>query len=92
MFHESNERFSEGTLKQEGTVKNVARNFYIPLVIFVGIAIAYRAYEEQYRALPLYEDYLDWLVFQSVKRGHRVEQLARAVYKVDQYSVEARNK
>ena len=63
LYHESNERFSEGTLKQEGTVKNVARNFYAPLLLFVGVALAYRVYQEQYRALPLYEDYLDWLVF-----------------------------
>ena len=39
-----------------------------------------------------YEDYLDWLVFEQVKRGYKVERLARAMYKSDMYSIENRNK
>ena len=37
-----------------------------------------------------YEDYLDWVVFDKIKRGYRLEKIARMLYKADMYSIESR--
>lgn len=59
------------------------RQFYIPIAVLLGVAALLKVYNESFRLMLTYEDYLDWLVFQQVKRGYPVEKLARVMYKTD---------
>lgn len=72
-------------------VKHYLRSFYWPVLMLLGVGTAMALYRESYNLNKDYEDQLDWLVFSMVKRGYRVEDLARVMYKCDMYSVEARS-
>ena len=45
-----------------------------------GVLVGVKLYQESFKFLAVYEDYLDWIVFQQVKRGYNVEDLARVFY------------
>ena len=55
--------------------------------VFAGVWL----YQESFKFAMLYEDYLDWVVFEHIKRGHPVEHLARVFYCTDKYSAESRS-
>ena len=57
----------------------------------VSVLLGVKLYQESFKFLMTYEDYLDWVVFQQIKRGYKVEQLARVYYHADKYSVESRS-
>jgi hypothetical protein len=63
VFHESDEQFTEGVKKDEGTFKHYLRNFYMPLIMVLGISLFMKFYQESYNMMKAYEDYLDWVVF-----------------------------
>ena len=61
------------------------------LLICAGIW-AYKTYQSESKKIGMhYEDYLDWIVFEHIKRGHKVSSLARVFYLSDTYSVEGKS-
>lgn len=90
VYHESGEKFSQAILKNEGVTKHFLRNFYIAIGMVVGVYAFVHVYTESNKFLMTYEDYLDWVVFQQVKKGRSVDQLARVFYYSDNYSFEGR--
>ena len=63
VFHESGEQFSQGIKRDEGTVKHFARHFYLPVIMVCSVFIGVKLYQESFKFLMTYEDYLDWVVF-----------------------------
>jgi hypothetical protein len=57
----------------------------------VGVTGFVKAYQMSYQIMPLYEDYVDWVIFEHVKRGRSVSDLAIVFYNSDRYSVEGRS-
>ena len=49
------------------------RNFYIAIGMVVGVYVGVHAYTESNKFLMTYEDYLDWVVFQQIKKGRSVD-------------------
>merc|ERR1712151_992183 len=90
VYHESGEKFSQAILKNEGVTKHFLRNFYIAIGTIAAVQLAMYVYTESNNFLMLYEDYLDWVVFQQVKQGRSVDRLARVFYYCDSYSFEGR--
>eukprot|EP00347_Sterkiella_histriomuscorum_P003335 403364684 len=91
VFHESGEKFSKGIQKDEGVFKHYSRHVYLVLAMFLGVNFAVSLYQFSHKILGLYEDYLDWLIFQQVKRGRSLLVLSNAMYKNDTYSVESKD-
>jgi hypothetical protein len=56
-----------------------------------GVMALVQVYQFSFQILPLYEDYLDWVLFEHVKRGRSVQDLSRVFYANDRYSVESRS-
>ena len=91
VFHESGEQFSKAVKLDEGVVKHYVRHIYLIVGMVFGVFTAVSMYQYSFQILPLYEDYLDWVIFQHVKRGRSVQDLGRAFYENDRYSVESRS-
>lgn len=91
MFHESGEKFDKGIKLDEGVVKHYARHFYLVVGLVFGIFGMLSLYQYSFTIMYSYEDYLDWLVFQHLKRGRSVHDLGRAFYYNDRYSMEHRS-
>ena len=90
VFHESGEQFTEAIQKDEGTVKHFARHFYMPILMLGCLFFGLHLYQKSSLIMFEYEDYLDWVVFDKIKRGYRLEKIARMLYKADMYSIESR--
>lgn len=91
MFHESGEKFSKAVVRDEGVFKHYMRHVYMIFGLLTGVSLIIKAYQMSFQLLPLYEDYLDWVLFQHVKRGRSIEHLGRIFYQTDRYSVEGRS-
>ena len=91
VFHESGEHFNKAIVKDEGIVKHYLRHIYLIAGLVFGVTLIIKGYQLSFQLIPVYEDYLDWVLFQHVKRGRSVEQLGRVFYKNDRYSVEYRS-
>lgn len=91
VLHESGESFAKGVTKDEGLALHYLRHIYLVVGTIAGVFLFIKAYQASFAVQPLYEDYLDWVVYQHVKRGRPVEQLARIFYQTDRYSVEGRS-
>jgi len=63
VFQESNEKFGEGVKMNEGVVKHYLRNAFMVVGLLVGAGVAARLYQASYAIMPLYEDYLEWVIF-----------------------------
>lgn len=61
-------------------MKYFVRNMYIPALLILGMFAGMKMYQESFTFIETYEDYLDWLCVQNVKRGHKIELLVRAMY------------
>ena len=73
VYHESGESFSQAILKNESMTKDFFRTLYMPAGLVLLIGLAYQWYTISYSIGPTYEDYLDWIVFQTVKRGRPLD-------------------
>ena len=76
--------------KDEGVIKHYLRNSYMAIGMLLGIYAAVTYYHESQKLALVYEDHIDWVVFNSVKRGVSPNTLARVMYYSDPYSVENR--
>jgi len=56
-------------LKDEGIVKYYVRNSYMAFGMLFGIWGIVKLYSLTSKFAYVYEDYLDWVIFQQVKRG-----------------------
>lgn len=63
MFHESGEKFKKGVTKDEGMLKHYMRHIYLMVGLVVGVNMFIKFYQLSFQILPLYEDYLDWIIF-----------------------------
>ena len=61
------------TLVKRSVTKHFLRNFYVAVGMVVGVYVFVHAYTESNKFLMTYEDYLDWVVFQQVKKGRSVD-------------------
>ena len=91
VFHESGEAFKEGIKKDEGVIKHYLRHVYLVVGMVIGITSFVKLYTMSYSVLIYYEDYLDWILFQTAKRGKNIEDLSQIFYNTDKYSVEGRS-
>ena len=91
VFHESGEKFGKGVLKDEGMTMHYLRHIYLIVGMVAGVTIFIKTYQMSFQLQPLYEYYLDWVLFQHVKRGGSVELLGKVFYQTDRYSVEGRS-
>ena len=71
--------------------KDFLRSFYLAAGMVVATFIAAGASSNQYTFTMAYEDHIDWALFEQVKQGRSVDQLARAAYYSDGYSAEGRS-
>ena len=55
-----------------------------------GVTTTVKVYQWSFQLLPLYEDYLDWVIFGHVKRRRSIEKLGKVFYENDRYSIEGR--
>ena len=91
VLHETGESFAKGVTKDEGLAFHYLRHLYLVAATVAGVMLFIKGYQASYAVQPLYEDYIDWVLYQHVKRGRPVEQLARIFYQTDRYSVEGRS-
>ena len=91
VFHESGEKFQKAIVRDEGMVKHYLRHIYLMVGMVVGVTGFVKAYQMSYMMMPLYEDYIDYVLFEHVKRGRNVSDLAIVFYNSDRYSVEGRS-
>ena len=90
VFHESGEKFKKNITKDEGILKHYMRHIYLLFGLVFGVTTVMKAYQWSFQLLPLYEDYLDWVIFEHVKRGRSLEKLGKVFYENDRYSIEGR--
>lgn len=90
VFHESGETFNEGTKRDEGVMKHYLRHVYLVVGMVLSVTTFMKMYQMSFSVLELYEDYLDWVIFQHVKRGRSVDSLGKIFYNSDRYSAEYR--
>ena len=90
VFHESGEKFKKNITKDEGILKHYMRHIYLLFGLIFGVTTVMKAYQWSFQLLPLYEDYLDWVIFEHVKRGRSLEKLGKVFYENDRYSIEGR--
>jgi hypothetical protein len=91
VFHESGEKFQKAIVRDEGIMKHYLRHMYLMVGMIVGVTTFVKLYQMSYQMLPLYEDYVDWVLFEHVKRGRNLSDLTEVFYKSDRYSVEGRS-
>lgn len=91
VLHESGDKFSKATLRDEGIIKHYLRHVYLIAGMIIGVSAFVKWYQLSFQILPLYEDYLDWVLFEHVKRGRSVTSLGVIFYICDSYSVEGRS-
>ncbi len=72
-------------------MKHYLRHMYLMIGMVVGVTSFVKAYQLSFQMLPLYEDYVDWVLFEHVKRGRNLSDLANIFYKTDSYSIEGRS-
>jgi hypothetical protein len=90
VFHEGGEKFKKNITKDEGILKHYMRHIYLLFGLVFGVTTVMKAYQWSFQLLPLYEDYLDWVIFEHVKRGRSLEKLGKVFYENDRYSIEGR--
>ena len=82
IYHESSEQFDEGTKKDEGVLMYTLRHIYLVAAVFAGIGVVSKVYALTFTIKDHYEDYLDQILFEGVKRMRGVG-IASGRYKVD---------
>lgn len=90
MFHDSGQKFDQAVLSNESGSKHFFRHSYLALMFLLLVGASMQAYLESFRFLMIYEDYLDWLIFQHVKRGRSLANLSRIFYCNDINNIESR--
>ena len=63
VFHESGESFSKGVLKNEGLILHYMRHLYLIAGTVVGVMFFIKMYQLSFSVQPLYEDYIDWVLY-----------------------------
>ena len=80
VFHESGEQFQQAVLRNESGTKHFLRHSYLAFTFLLLVGFSMQLYSESHKFLMVYEDYLDWFIFQHVKRGRSLSNLARMFY------------
>ena len=91
VYHESGEQFTQAIKQNEGAVKHFMRHSYLAVGMILGVFASVQLYQQSYLFSQSYEDYLDYVIVEQVKRGRSMSGLARIFYCTDTYSVESRN-
>jgi len=63
VLHESGESFAKGVTKDEGLALHYLRHIYLVIGTIAGVFLFIKAYQASFAVQPLYEDYLDWVVY-----------------------------
>lgn len=84
IFHESNEKFGESVVQNEGLLNYFSKNIHLFILILIGFKFSAKLYSSQWELLLYLEDYQDFCYFEYIKKigQHQILTQGDDIYKM----------